>query len=50
MFDLTWLYAFGLQTVAVVALVYLVSLLGARAFAASYPGPHSRPASSRKLL
>ena len=29
---LTWLYAFGLQAAAVVALVYLVALLGLHSF------------------
>ena len=30
--DITALYALGLQTIAVITLVYLVAILGARAF------------------
>ena len=53
--DLTSLYALGLQAVAVIALVYLVAILGARAFAPAAPaGPRHRrkspaytPAASR---
>jgi hypothetical protein len=34
--DLTWLYAFGLQAAAVIALVYLVALMGARSLRAPH--------------
>jgi len=40
--ELTWLYAFGLQAAAVVALVYVVTLLGARIVAPPYPGTPPR--------
>ena len=45
--DLTSLYALGLQVVAVIAMVYLVALLGARAFAPAEPaGPTPHPRKS----
>ena len=42
--DVTWIYALGLQAIAVIVLVYLVALLGALALPQpSARDPHAPP-------